>query len=263
MAGEQSSFRRTVMRIAAVVLLLITGVLLVQRLWGGGDDDDDRPLAGGGDQTPPDPVTEEVTTTLTDPGVPIEPTCPAPDGSSPRQVNFSVDGQAGPPTCIDPAVTYVAVVETNRGDIEITLDAEAAPLAVNNFVFLARWHFYDGVGFHRVIPGFVAQAGDPVGPEVGVGGPGYEFTDELPAGEPPLYPLMSVAMANAGPNTNGSQFFIVTGPEGEQLPGLYTRFGGVTAGTPVVEDIDATGAPDRSGTPTELTVIEQVTIEER
>ena len=262
MAAEQSRTRRTVMRVAALAILVIVALLLVSRLWGDGGDDD-----GGGsdaDLSSETPAAEDenggVTTSLTDPGAPVEPTCPAADGSSPRQVNFS----APPPMCIDPALTYVAVVETTRGDFEITLDTGAAPIASNNFVFLARWHYYDGVGFHRIIPGFVVQGGDAVGPVPGYGGPGYEFQDELPTGQPPFYPVMSVAMANSGPNTNGSQFFIVSGPQGEQLPAQYTRFGSVTAGTPVVEEIDATGDPTSTeGTPTELTVIETIAIEER
>jgi cyclophilin family peptidyl-prolyl cis-trans isomerase len=249
------------MRVATAALLVVVALLLYQRWWGGGGDgDDDAPLAEGGDQTPPEAETEEVTTTLADPGTPVEPTCPAVDGSSPREVNFS----APPPMCIDPALTYVAVVRTTRGDFEITLDTQAAPLASNNLVFLARWHFYDGVGFHRVVPEFVIQAGDPVGPEPGFGGPGYQFEDELPTAGPPFYPLMSVAMANSGPDTNGSQFFIVVGPDGEQLPAQWTRLGSVTAGAPVVEDIAATGDPaSADGQPTELTVIEEILIEER
>jgi cyclophilin family peptidyl-prolyl cis-trans isomerase len=259
MASQQSNTRRTGMRVAAAIVLVIVGVLLYQRLWGDGDDDD-RTSADLSDQTPGvGDEEDEVTTTLADPGTPVEPTCPAADGSSPREVNFS----GPPPMCIDPVLTYVATVETTRGDFEITLDTQAAPLAANNFVFLARWHYYDGVGFHRIIPGFVIQGGDAVGPTPGFGGPGYEFADEPPTGEPPFYPRMSVVMANSGPDTNGSQFFIVTGPQGEALPAEFTRFGGITAGTPVVEEIEATGDPaSQDGVPSELTVIEQITVAE-
>lgn len=259
MAGEQSASRQRAMRVAAAVLLVVVGVLLYNRLWGGDDDGDDRPLAEGGDQTPSEPAEDEVTTTLAEVGEPVEPICPAADGSSPRQLQFS----APPPMCIDPAVTYIALVETTRGDFEITLDAPATPVTVNNFVFLARWHYYDGVGFHRIIPGFVAQTGDPFSGEASTGGPGYTIADELPAGEAPFYPLMAVVMANSGaPNSGGSQFFIVTGPDGEQLPPSYSRFGSVTSGTPVVEAIAATGDEDRTGRPTELTVIERITVVE-
>ena len=105
----------------------------------------------------------------------------------------------------------------------IALDAAGAPKTVNNFVFLARWHYYDGIVFHRIIPGFMCQGGDPEGS--GRGGPGYRFDDELPA--PGRYEIGSLAMANAGPNTNGSQFFIVSGPDGCSLPPSYSLFGKV------------------------------------
>ena len=110
---------------------------------------------------------------------------------------------------IDPAKRYTATIDTSLGEIVIALDALKAPKTVNNFVFLAAHHYYDGVIFHRIINGFMCQGGDPTG--TGRGGPGYKFDDELPeAGE---YQIGSVAMANAGPNTNGSQFFLIVGPE--------------------------------------------------
>ncbi len=148
-------------------------------------------------------------------------------------------------------------VTTSKGTIVIELDAVAAPRTVNSFVFLARQNFYDGVVFHRIIPGFVLQGGDPEG--TGRGGPGYRFPDELPkAGR---YQVGSLAMANAGPDTNGSQFFIISGPDGAALPPQYSLFGAVVKGGDVVEAIDAVGT--RSGSPTERVVIESVTIEER
>jgi cyclophilin family peptidyl-prolyl cis-trans isomerase len=138
----------------------------------------------------------------------------------------------------------------------IALDPIAAPKTVNNFVFLARWHYYDGVVFHRIIPGFVLQGGDPEG--TGRGGPGYRFEDELPAAG--RYEIGSLAMANAGPNTNGSQFFVISGRDGVGLPPSYSLFGKVVAGTEVIGVIEATGSP--SGKPSEPTVIESVTITE-
>jgi cyclophilin family peptidyl-prolyl cis-trans isomerase len=119
---------------------------------------------------------------------------------------------------------------------------------VNSFVFLADQHFFDCIVFHRVIPSFVDQTGDPTG--TGTGGPGYQFADELPKTATPQYPLGSLAMANSGPNTNGSQFFIVAGTEGENLSPNYTLFGKVTSGLDVVEKINAAGSS--SGTPTTL-----------
>ncbi len=180
--------------------------------------------------------------------------CPAADGSSPKRQKFS----ERPPMCIDPAKRYSAEMVTNKGTMQIELDPMAAPKTVNNFVFLARYHYYDGVTFHRVIPGFVLQGGDPQG--TGMGGPGYKFEDELPKGR--RYELGSLAMANAGSNTNGSQFFIISGPSGMQLPPKYSLFGKVVGGLDVVAAIDALGTPG-AGRPREKLVIESVTITEK
>ncbi|MDE3083402.1 MAG: peptidylprolyl isomerase [Acidobacteriota bacterium] len=157
---------------------------------------------------------------------------------------------------IDPARTYSATMVTSKGTLEILLDPLAAPVTVNSFVFLARWHYFDGIVFHRVIPGFVLQGGDPTG--TGTGGPGYRFNDELP--KPGRYELGSLAMANAGPNTNGSQFFVISGPDGVRLPPLYSLFGKVVKGLDVVAAINDIGSP--SGAPKERVVIESVTIHE-
>ncbi|MDE2281621.1 MAG: peptidylprolyl isomerase [Actinomycetales bacterium] len=145
---------------------------------------------------------------------------------------------------------------TSHGTLEIALDPLAAPTTVNSFVFLARWHYFDGIVFHRIIPGFVLQGGDPTGS--GSGGPGYRFDDELP--KPGRYELGSLAMANAGPNTNGSQFFVISGPDGVRLPPLYALFGKVVKGLDVVAAINDVGTP--SGKPRERVVIESVTISE-
>jgi cyclophilin family peptidyl-prolyl cis-trans isomerase len=177
---------------------------------------------------------------------------PNPDGSSPKTQQFP----AAPPMIIDPARTYSATMVTSKGTFEILLDPLAAPVTVNSFVYLARFHYFDGIVFHRVIPGFVLQGGDPTG--TGTGGPGYRFNDELP--KPGRYELGSLAMANAGPNTNGSQFFVISGPSGVALPPLYALFGKVVKGLDVVAAIDAIGTG--SGKPTELVVIESVTITE-
>jgi cyclophilin family peptidyl-prolyl cis-trans isomerase len=181
------------------------------------------------------------------------PECPAADGSSPKQQRF--DGP--PPMCIDTSKRYTAEMVTSKGTIRIALDAAAAPKTVNNFVFLSRYHYYDGIVFHRVIPGFVLQGGDPQG--TGTGGPGYRFEDELP--KPGRYELGSLAMANAGPNTNGSQFFIISGDSGVRLPPQYSLFGKVVSGMDVVSAVDALGT--QSGTPKERVVIESVTITEQ
>jgi peptidylprolyl isomerase len=179
--------------------------------------------------------------------------CPAPDGSSPRTIRFSEP----PPMCIDPAKRYTATMETSLGTLVIALDAAAAPVTVNNFVFLARYHYYDGVTFHRVIKGFVCQGGDPEG--TGRGGPGYRFADELPKSG--RYEVGSLAMANAGPNTNGSQFFIISGADGCRLPPQYSLFGKVVKGLEIVEAMQsvATGSSDK---PRDDLVIKSVTITE-
>jgi cyclophilin family peptidyl-prolyl cis-trans isomerase len=159
--------------------------------------------------------------------------------------------------CIDAEKRYTAEMVTSKGTMAIALDPAAAPKTVNNFVFLARYHYFEGIHFHRVIPGFVLQGGDPEGS--GRGGPGYRFQDELPkAGR---YEIGSLAMANAGPDTNGSQFFIISGQSGVQLPPQYSLFGKVVKGLDVVAAIDAIGSPG-AGTPKEKVVIESVTITE-
>jgi cyclophilin family peptidyl-prolyl cis-trans isomerase len=178
--------------------------------------------------------------------------CPAADGSSPKKRRF--DGP--PPMCIDPSKRYTAEMATTKGTMVVALDPIAAPRTVNNFVVLARYHYFDGIHFHRVIPGFMLQGGDPDGS--GRGGPGYRFEDELPG--PGRYEIGSLAMANAGPNTNGSQFFVISGPSGVSLPPQYSLFGKVVKGLDVVAAIDAIGTG--SGTPKEKVVIESVTVTE-
>lgn len=159
-----------------------------------------------------------------------------------------------PELTIDLNKSYTAQLDTNHGPITIALDPEHAPQTVNNFVFLARDGYYDGVIFHRVVPRFVIQGGDPTG--TGRGGPGYKFRDEIEgAGS---YKRGIVAMANAGPNTNGSQFFICLA--NVNLPHAYTIFGEVTSG---MEAVDAIGAlTAKSEKPLEDAVIRSVTISE-
>ena len=179
--------------------------------------------------------------------------CPAADGSSPRLTSF--DGP--PPMCIDASKSYSAEMVTSLGSVVIELDAAKAPRTVNNFVVLARYHYYDGLVFHRIINGFMCQGGCPEGS--GRGGPGYRFDDELP--QKGDYQVGSLAMANAGPNTNGSQFFVVSGDAGVGLPPDYALFGQVTSGLEVIQAMQAveTGPGDRPRTDV---VIESVTIQE-
>ncbi len=134
---------------------------------------------------------------------------------------------------IDKSKAYMAEIETNKGIIEVELHPEHAPKTVNNFVFLAREGFYDGVSFHRVISNFMIQGGDPTG--TGGGGPGYSFGDEVE--ENPLkHERGVISMANAGPNTNGSQFFITHSPQ-PHLNGKHTVFGKVVSSQDIVDSI--------------------------
>lgn len=151
-----------------------------------------------------------------------------------------------PPMVIDPTKQYFATLKTEKGDIRIQLFADKAPRTVNNFVFLAREHFYDNTTFHRVIPGFMAQGGDPTG--TGSGGPGYRFADEF---HPDLKHDSEgiLSMANAGPNTNGSQFFITYAPQ-PHLDGRHAVFGKVVTGMDVLRALtprDPSANPTFSG----------------
>jgi cyclophilin family peptidyl-prolyl cis-trans isomerase len=179
-------------------------------------------------------------------------TFPPLDGSAPRTQKFPAPPELG----IDPDKRYSATIDTSLGQLVVSLDAARAPKTVNNFVFLALHHYYDGVIFHRIINGFMCQGGDPTG--TGTGGPGYRFEDELP--KPGRYEIGSVAMANAGPNTNGSQFFIVSGPSGVGLPPQYSLFGKVVKGLDVLDAMQrvSTDSKDR---PHEDVVINSVTID--
>jgi peptidyl-prolyl cis-trans isomerase B (cyclophilin B) len=138
-----------------------------------------------------------------------------------------------PEMTIDASRSYRAVVETSRGIIELDLYPQHAPKTVNNFVFLAREGFYDDIFFHRVIPDFVIQGGDPTG--TGRGGPGYRFEDEV-RGNPLQHERGVVSMANAGPDTNGSQFFITHSPQ-PHLNGRHTVFGKAVSGLDVIDAI--------------------------
>jgi cyclophilin family peptidyl-prolyl cis-trans isomerase len=163
---------------------------------------------------------------------------------------------------MDTAKYTTAVITTNKGVIEVSLSQDK-PLTVKNFGTLASSNFYDGVRFHRVIKGFMIQAGDPLSKDIasqsawGTGGPGYKFQDELTGKE--QYPLGTLAMANSGPNTNGSQFFIVTANPGVPLPPSYTVFGKVTKGLETALSIEnvKTGPSDR---PVEDVIIQSITV---
>ena len=160
--------------------------------------------------------------------------------------------QANIPTDLAVKCPY-ALIKTSLGDIKVKLNPESAPLASNNFLNLAKTGFYDGTKFHRVIKGFMIQGGDPKSKdesqkdEWGTGGPGYAFVDELTGKE--TYPQGTLAMANSGPNSNGSQFFIVTATPSAPLPPSYTVFGSVVSGLDVALKIESVPTTGDAGNP--------------
>jgi cyclophilin family peptidyl-prolyl cis-trans isomerase len=173
--------------------------------------------------------------------------CPT---STATRVN-NLSWSKAPALTIDKSKIYEAHFVTTAGDFVVKLDAATAPITTNNFVFLAQHGFYKCVIFHRVIPGFVIQGGDPSG--TGTSGPGYTIADEYPKAGNPTYPLYSVAMANTGAaHSGGSQFFIVTGASGESLPNTYSLFGQVISGQSVLATINGEGLPG-SGVPPVVT----------
>ena len=247
-AEQQRRQRR--LRVIVLGVVLIVAVLggLLASIAGGGDED---PVAAT-TTTSTDPTT---TTPTTAPADFVEPECPGPEKPAERPAGFT----GPPPSCLDEGVDYSAVMVTSEGEITIDLLEAEAPNTVNNFVFLARWGWYDGDDFHRVIQGFMNQGGDPIAQ--GTGNPGYAIDDELPDAVSDYVPG-AVAMANSGPNTNGSQFFICVGCDQLPTPG-YSLFGQVTSGMEVVEAINALGVPPgQSGPPTPPVTIESVTIVE-
>lgn len=166
---------------------------------------------------------------------------------------------APPPMSIDQSRTYTATIDTSLGSMQADLFARDAPITVNNFVFLVRDGYYNGVTFHRVIKDFMAQTGDPTG--TGTGGPGYRFNDEKVTRK---YERGTLAMANAGPNTNGSQFFIIE--KDYPLPPSYTIFGKLSQGLDTLDKIMASPTgPGRGGpnTPLQPITINSITIEEK
>jgi cyclophilin family peptidyl-prolyl cis-trans isomerase len=248
--------------LAILIAAFVVGLVVVVVNVFGSDDENEQADAGGTTTTAATGTSTPATNVAGPPATAPEPgasitgdtPCPEADGSSERTTSF----EKAPPMCIDPAKSYDAVVTTDAGEFTITLDAEAAPETVNSFVVLSRYHYFDGVAFHRVIPGFVVQGGDATGDPAGTGGPGYSLPDELPDSVD-AYVEGSVAMANSGPDTGGSQFFVWLGPQ--PLPGPdYTLFGQVTAGLDVLKAIEGDGTTE--GTPATIHVIESVEIVE-
>lgn len=184
---------------------------------------------------------------------PETPPCPAEDGSSPRRTQFD----RAPEMCIDPARRYQATFVTSAGSFTADLFADRSPLAVNNFVFLARYHFYDDLPFHRVAQGLFAQTGDPLSPDVV--GPGYTYADDpLPA--PGEYGVGTMVVAHERPNDNGSQFLIWLGPQAAELDPVLPLFGQVVRGIDVLEEIGADGGTLQDPKPTTIHTIQRIEI---
>lgn len=179
--------------------------------------------------------------------------CSKPATSTATAISRAPRFNSPPPMTIDQSKTYTATLHTSNGDMVASLFVKDAPITVNNFVFLSQRGFYKGVIFHRIIKGFMVQTGDPLG--TGIGGPGYSFKDEPVTRD---YVRGTLAMANAGLNTNGSQFFIVH--QNTALPKNYTIFGIVTSGLDVLDKIANTPVrPSPGGEVSQPT--EQVTIQ--
>ena len=266
-AETRQKTRRTALIVVGSIVAVFAIVLIANTFIGGDDETvttdtvanayaGDDTVAGDSSDTSADPTAEpqpvetdgEVFAAT---GEFVPDGCPSPDGSAEQQQSFD----ARPPMCLDSTLSYSALVTTNKGEITIELDQEKAPITVNNFVFLARNQYFSDKTCHRIIPGFVVQCGDPTA--TGGGDPGYKFADELPAaGE---YQIGSIAMANSGPDTNGSQFFIITGDQGAALPPQYTLFGQVATGfDETVVQMEAAGTA--SGSPSEPVEIQSVVI---
>jgi cyclophilin family peptidyl-prolyl cis-trans isomerase len=257
-ARKRQQQRTRVIASAFLALVLIAGVAVIV---GTGDDDQDVASTGPTTTVAGGPTTavakRPVELPALAPGASIrgDTPCPPADGSATRTTSF----EKAPPLCVEVAKSYMAEIQTSKGTMTVALDVRNATKTVNNFVVLARYKYFEGIAFHRIVPGFVLQGGDPM--QTGTGGPGYKFEDELPkAGS---YRLGSLAMANSGANTNGSQFFIVSGDAGTSLPPQYSLFGQVTQGMEVVQAIEEVGiAGTQDGKPSEVVKILTVTIKE-
>jgi cyclophilin family peptidyl-prolyl cis-trans isomerase len=260
-AAQRAQKRRSTVRRAITVIVLVAVAGGIYLLVGGGSS---KPSAAGKSGTTTTTgatsttSTSATTTTLAAAQVAADTASAAAGCPSSVSGKLNKASYKAPPMTIDTSKTYTATVKTDVGTFVITLDAKASPIAVNSFVFLAQRGFFNCIIFHRVIPGFVVQGGDPTG--TGDGGPGYMFTEAGPtatANAAQQYPLGSVAMANSNspatttPTTNGSQFFIVTGSQGESLPPDYVLFGQVTSGMNVVDQISNDGSS--SGVPPTIT----------
>ncbi len=248
-AEAQSKKRRRQIR-NGIIVLVVAGVIVgIVFLVYGGKNNNNAQAKSKATSTTTAPKGGDASLQAQANEVAVKAGCPA---STKTRVNNQKYASA-PAVTLDTSKNYTATVKTTTGTFDIALDAKTAPQTVNNFVFLAQKGYYHCVIFHRVIPSFMVQTGDPTG--TGQGGPGYTIPDENPpkaSSASDQYPLGSVAMANTGqPHTGGSQFFIVVGPEGESLPNSYALFGSVTSGMNVVDTINQQGSAQ--GVPPDVT----------
>jgi cyclophilin family peptidyl-prolyl cis-trans isomerase len=271
-ATKRQQRNRSVRNIGIIVALIVVVALGLSLLGGKSDKQD---VTANSSTTSSSPSTTAaagtVKVTYPGPGASVKGTtpCPKADGSSPRTTSF----EKAPPTCIKDGTIYKATIVTSEGTIVVQLDQAKAPVSVNNFVVLSRYHYFDGVPFHRIIPGFMDQTGTPVDQADPVieSTPGYTVPDELPdvsglASPGDAYPDGTLAMANkgAGTNSGSSQFFIVVNGGGAQFASNpnYSVFGHVVEGLDVAEAINAFGDAATNGTPTKVVTITKVTISE-
>lgn len=225
-----------------VILLVLTALLLVA--CSGQSEPESEPEATSQPAAAQAPAATETPVPAPAASLPVQ---PAASGAAAQLEPSARNGMysAPPEMSIDPAKVYYATLKTEKGDIRAQLFADRVPLTVNNFVFLAREGFYDNTSFHRVLDGFMAQAGDPTG--TGAGGPGYQFRDEFVPGLAFDRPNL-LAMANSGPSTNGSQFFITFAPT-DWLNNLHTIFGEVVSGQEVLDSITRRDPNQNPATP--------------
>jgi cyclophilin family peptidyl-prolyl cis-trans isomerase len=252
LAVQERYNRRSRRTRRSITLVIVVGVIiaLVALLSGGGPK---KPTASKSTTTTsiaPTTTTEPVAKTA------IAPVCPPATaaGAAKRVIAFT----KAPPMCIATNSVFDATVVTDVGTFVIKLTTATSPVAVNNFVFLARYHFYDGIIFQRSIPNFMIQGGDPTG--TGNGGPGYHFTGNTPpsscVAKSDCYAAGDVALANtAAPTSDGSQFFVIVPGGASELSDVYTVIGNVTSGMSVVEKIavDGNSNPSASGVPPKVT----------
>jgi cyclophilin family peptidyl-prolyl cis-trans isomerase len=266
--AAKAANRRRYITIGAIVAVVVALVVITTVLGG----DDDQKVSSDGTTTTTAAVGSTTSgdgsalqaATLTGPGAGKELSgktpCPEADGSSERTTGFT----EAPPMCIDDSKTYKATFETTKGTMVVDLDAKTAPKTVNNFVVLARYHFFDGSPFFRLVKDFAAQFGDPSESPSNSAQFGYTIPDELPAEG--SYKVGSLAMANTGsPDSGGAQMFFITGPNGVSLPPSYSLFGQVTEGLDVLQKINevpSVQTDTNDGAPTEQVTIDKVTIEE-